>query len=132
MSELEMESEYSEYWTKRYYVLVKDDNPVGYTIHNEETGLFAIIEYPGAGAYITKRMLESGCKVYDSMKDLPAPIARNKWKSAKEWIFFSEIAKTFQLTQKETDEVSRYVEDNATKEDIEDLIKSHVIRLRRT
>jgi hypothetical protein len=128
MTELEIENEFGDLWTKKYWVLVKSGGHFGYSIHDEERGMMMIVERDEIVPYILDKMIKNGCKIYNSAHELPKPILRNKWDSMKEWIAFCEVAKEFKLNQKESDEVARHVGQNATREDIIEIIKNHIHR----
>ena len=130
MADVEIDREFSHLWTKKYYVLVKSNGYDGYSIHDEETGMSTIIELDDIVPYILDKMVKNGCKIYESINELPKPTLRNRWDSMEEWISFCGIAKEFNPDNKEASEVSRYVGSNATREEIIKLIKLHFPRHR--
>jgi hypothetical protein len=125
MTELDFEKEFSKFWTKKYYVLVKTDNVFGYTIQDEEAGSFVIIEEDEVVPRVIERMIKSGCKIYSSSKELPERILKH-WTSTEEWLKFGKIAKEFNLNQEQVDEVARQVAGNKlSREKIIDIIKEY-------
>lgn len=111
MTDLDFEREFSKYWTRRYYVLVKANSVFGFTIQDEEAGSFVIIEKDEAVPRVIERMIKNGCKIYNSSKELPERILK-QWTSTEEWLSFGKIAKEFNLNQEDVDEVARPVAGN--------------------
>lgn len=128
MTDSEIDKKFSRFWTKGYYVLVKSTMYIGYTIQDEETGMTTIIEEDEIASYVVDRMIKNGCKIYESIQDLPKPTLRNRWDSMEEWLFFTKIAKEFNLDSEEADQVARYIPQNANREAIIKLIKQHITR----
>ena len=128
MTDSEIDKKFSRFWTKGYYVLVKSTMYIGYTIQDEETGMTTIIEEDEIASYVVDRMIKNGCKIYESIQDLPKPTLRNRWDSMEEWLFFTKIAKEFNLDSEEADQVARYIPENANREAIIKLIKQHITR----
>jgi hypothetical protein len=128
MTDSEIDKKFSRFWTKGYYVLVKSAVYIGYTIQDEETGMTTIIEEDKIASYVVDRMIKNGCKIYESIQDLPKPTLRNRWDSMEEWLFFTKIAKEFNLDSEEADQVARYIPQNANREAIIKLIKQHITR----
>lgn len=129
MTESEIENEFGDLWTRKYYVLVRSSGHYGYSIHDEEMGLMTIIEIDEVVPYILDKMIKNGCKIYDSLLDLPKPTLRSVW-DLDEWKAFSTVAKEFNLNQKEAEEVARYVAKNASREDILEIIRQRIPRHR--
>lgn len=128
MTGSEIDKKFSRFWTKGYYVLVKSTMYIGYTIQDEETGMTTIIEEDKIASYVVDRMIKNGCKIYESIQDLPKPTLRNRWDSMEEWLFFTKIAKEFNLDSEEADQVARYMPQNANREAIIKLIKQYITR----
>jgi hypothetical protein len=111
MTDLDFEKEFSKFWTKGYYVLVKADSKFGYTIEDEEAGSFVIIENDEVVPRVIERMIKNGCKIYNSSTELPKRILKH-WTSTEEWLNFGKIAKEYNLNQEDVDEVARQVAGN--------------------